>query len=108
MIYARSGNKVLRIEEPQISEFLERGFDIIDEKGSVLKKAVPTDPGVLRKAYIDNTKRIEELEKELADLKKSSKKTVAKETTTVEEEKAEINVEPTESTKPKRTSKKDK
>ena len=105
MIYAQKGNQVSRIEEHQIATLLEQGFNIIDEKGSVLYEAVPTDLAKLKQAFIENRKRIAELEAELATLKKSSsqKKTAPKEEEVVAEEKVEDD-EVVE--KPKRSAKK--
>lgn len=85
MFYAQKGNQVSRIEEFQIAELLEQGFNIIDEKGSVLHEAVPTDLNILKRAFVDNRKRIAELEAEIESLKKSS----AKKATPKVEEKAE-------------------
>lgn len=105
MIYARKGNQVSRIEEHQIAALLEQGFNIIDDKGSVLYEAVPTDLAMLKKAFVENRKRIAELEAEIESLKKSSKKTAPK----AEEEKAveEVVEEKTEEVaKPRRGAKK--
>ena len=78
ILYAQKGNLVSRIEESQINELLNQGYDIIDEKGSVLHKAVPTDPVLLKRAYVDNMRQIEELKKEIEALKAAQKKSVAK------------------------------
>ena len=83
MIYARKGNRISRIEEHQINTLVEQGYDIVDENGAVLQSAVPTDPVLLKKCYVEYKKRIEELEKEVATLRKAvqsqPKKTVTKE-----------------------------
>ena len=108
MFYARRGNQISRIEEHQIAALLEQGFDIVDEKGSVLYEAVPTDLTVLKKAFVENRKRIAELEAEVDTLKKSvTKKTAPKAEKTEEKvETAEEKVEePKEVTKPKRGAK---
>ena len=90
MIYAQKGNQVSRIEEYQVNTLLEQGFNIIDENGKVLHEAVPTDPKLLKKYYLEFKTRIAELEKEVETLKKSAaKKTVAKEEKVESEDVAE-------------------
>ena len=86
MIYAQKGNQVTKIEENQIASLLEQGFNIIDEKGSVLHRAVPTDLLSLKRAYVDNMRRIKELEEEVKSLKAAAQKKATA--------KAEVKAEP--------------
>ena len=87
MFYAKQGNQVCRIEEQQIDALVEQGFDILDDSGKVLRKAVPTDINLLKKYYVELTKQVAELTNELETLKKASsqKKSVAKKEEKVEE-----------------------
>ena len=86
MIYAQKGNRIHKIEEHQIPSLVEQGYDIVDEKGRVLSESVPTDPVVLRTAFIENKKRIEELENEIKALKAQKKAPVKKEETVAVED----------------------
>ena len=85
MAKIRRGNVVLRVsdEADVIKHYLQLGYDLVDESGAVLQKAVPTDLGMLQKAYAEHLQRIAELEDTVAKLtaeltakttKKSSKK----------------------------------
>ena len=105
MIYARKGNHISRIEEPQIQNLVEQGYDIVDENGTVLHRAVPTDLATLKGAYIKHMKQIEELEKEVESLKKSAKKASAKEDK-AEDAQEIVAEEKVEEAKPKRSAKK--
>ena len=97
MIYARKGNQITRIDEPQINALVEQGFDIVDDNGTVLHQAVPTDIVLLKKYYVEQRKRIEELEAEVATLKKAAKKVTVKDDT--------VEVVADEEPKPKRARK---
>ncbi|PEI42587.1 hypothetical protein CN620_09025 [Bacillus pseudomycoides] len=69
-------NKVLNIEKDFLPSYLNDGFDQIDEDGKIIKRAT----GGRNISVAEHNKaldRIEELEKELADLK-TPKKSAAK------------------------------
>lgn len=69
-------NKVLNIEKDFLPSYLNDGFDQIDEDGKIIKRAT----GGRNISVAEHNKvldRIEELEKELADLK-APKKSAAK------------------------------
>lgn len=70
MIYAERGNKVVAIQEEAIPKYVEQGYLIYDENGTVLKETVPTDIPSLKRAYTEHKAKIESLEKENAELKK--------------------------------------
>ena len=66
-MYASKANKVYSITEPEKQRYVDSGFDILDDKGNVIKygkgKTVPYDD------YAKMKKRAEELEAELDSLK---------------------------------------
>lgn len=64
MLYAKKANRIHRIEEHQIKQFVEQGYDIIDETGRVLEESVPTDPVLLKTSYSEQSARIKELQAE--------------------------------------------
>lgn len=68
MIYAEQGNRVKQISEADIQRYVEQGYRIIDEKGTVLQETVPTNSAELRLAYINHKKEIESLKEQIATL----------------------------------------
>ena len=73
MIYAQKGNRVIRIEEHQVKQFVDNGYNIIDQEGRVLRESVPTDPIMLKTAYVEKEKRISELLDENKSLRETVK-----------------------------------
>lgn len=73
-ITVQRANVVLQIAEEQLDYYMNQGFSVIDAEGNVIKSGVPKNVGTLQKAFIDHTKRIEELEKELEALKSKPKR----------------------------------
>lgn len=85
MVRIERGNVVLKVQEHEVQRYLKMGYNVTDDTGRVLKEAIPNDLGTLQKHYIDNKKRIEELEAEVArltaeniHLAKSAKSTTTK------------------------------
>ena len=68
MVRIERGNVVLKVQEHEVQRYLKMGYNVTDDTGKVLKEAIPNDLGTLQKHYIDNKKRIEELEAEVARL----------------------------------------
>lgn len=73
MIYAQKGNRIHRIEEHQIQQHVDNGYDIIDETGRVLRTSVPTDPIMLKTAFVEKEKQIAALLEENKSLKETVK-----------------------------------
>lgn len=74
MIVQRA-NVILQIDDNSAQKYLNLGYNVIDEKGQVLKEAIPSDVGTLRKCYVEHLNKIAELEAKIAKLEsKSSKK----------------------------------
>ena len=69
MIYADKGNKVVQISENEIQRYASQGFVIKDEKGAVLKNAVPNDISSFKQAYDKQLTEIESLQNENNKLK---------------------------------------
>lgn len=68
MTYVKRANVVLEVEDDEIDHYLSLGYSVLDEKGNVVLRAIPTDMGELRKFYVDATAKIEQLEKRIAEL----------------------------------------
>lgn len=66
---AQKQNTVLTIPSHQIDLYYNNGYDIYEDDGTLIKKAVPTDVGSLQIAYIKFQERIKELEAEITSLK---------------------------------------
>lgn len=75
MVTVERGNVVLTIKESEIDRYIDLGYNLVGEHGEVIREAVPTDLGALRKAFIEHTKTIKALEQEIATLKTKSKLT---------------------------------
>lgn len=67
MIVQRA-NVILRIDDDSAQKYLNLGYNVIDEKGKVLKEAIPSDVGTLRKCYVEHLNKIAELEARIAEL----------------------------------------
>lgn len=81
MVKIQRANTVLDIEDEDVERYVNLGYNVIDNKGNILREAIPNDVGVLQMAYIENRRKIEQLEKQikelqvkLQDAKKISKK----------------------------------
>lgn len=62
------GNVVLKVEDFEVQHYLTLGYSLTDDKGNVIKEAMPSNVGVLQEAYIKHTKKIAELEATIAEL----------------------------------------
>ena len=67
-IKVRKGNEVLRVEENLASYYLNKGFNVIEEDGTIIRAALPNDIGTLQTAYIEHLAKIKSLEEEVAKL----------------------------------------
>lgn len=70
MAIVRRRNEVLQIKDNLIDYYVTIGYDVIDEKGTVLKKAVPTDNAQLKAEYSRQRAEIESLKAKITDLEK--------------------------------------
>jgi 23S rRNA maturation mini-RNase III len=85
MVRIERGNVVLKVQEHEVQRYLKLGYNVTDNTGKVLQEALPNDVGTLQKAYVEQKKRIEELETivskltaENTQLAKSAKSTTTK------------------------------
>lgn len=76
LVTVQKANVVMDIKESEVDRYLDLGYDIIDHKGNIIKKSIPTDLNTLRAEYITlmdiNTKLTElnaKLKKEIKELK---------------------------------------
>lgn len=68
MVRIERGNVVLKVQEHEVQRYLMLGYNVTDETGKVLQKAMPNDLGTLQRHYVESEKRIEELEAIVARL----------------------------------------
>lgn len=68
-VTVQRANVILDVPEEWVDRYLDEGYDVIDDKGNVIKKSIPRDLGTLQKAYMDHVRKIEELESEIKELK---------------------------------------
>lgn len=104
MVYAERGNSVYQIADTDIQRYLDLGYDITDGKGTVLKRAVPSDINVLKSAFITNGKRIEELENKIRQLNalvSNLNATIVDKDNMIAELQSKVTSEPKRSRKPK-------
>lgn len=72
MPYVRRANVVLNVEDDSLGYYIDLGYDVLDENGNVVTKAIPNDLGVLRKFYIEATEKIKRLEARIEELENQS------------------------------------
>lgn len=80
-ITIKRANVVLHVDEADINHYLELGYSVIDERGKVIKEAVPTDLKFLQTAYVKQKEEIASLKAEVdkLNLKLAEKKATATE-----------------------------
>ena len=50
-VWVRRGNKMLQITDDAVQRYLTEGYDVVDERGAVIQKAVPRDATTLTLEY---------------------------------------------------------
>lgn len=68
MARVQRANVILQVDDRDISHYLNLGYNLIDDHGTVLKEAIPTNLGVLQAKYLEHLSRIAELEDTVAKL----------------------------------------
>ena len=76
MIRVEKGNVVLHVMDDEMRHYLQLGYNVTDEEGNILQAAVPRDLGTLQQFYVEGTKKIAELEAQIAELKAPKSKPV--------------------------------
>lgn len=69
MATIKRANVVLHVDDADINHYLELGYNVIDEKGKVIKEAVPTDLKFLQTAYMKQKEEIASLKAEVDKLR---------------------------------------
>jgi len=100
MAIVRRSNEILRVNDTLIGHYLDIGYDVIDEKGAVLQKAVPTDNTTLKAEFKKLSDEVNKLREANNVLKRQLLEAEAK--LTEKAEKIEVKEE-----KPKRRRKSD-
>ena len=67
MAIVRRNNEILRVKDDLAKHYLDIGYDVIDEKGTVLQKAVPTDNTTLKAEYVRLSEEVKVLKAKLAE-----------------------------------------
>lgn len=68
-VQVRRANVYLRVPQDEVSRYIAKGYDVVDDKGNVLKASVPNDLGTLQKAFLDKNAEIKSLKAEIGALK---------------------------------------
>ena len=73
-VIVRKGNKVLKVDEQAVEQYLKDGFDEVDEQGKVIKSSPNRNYSAseVEKLREADKARIAELEKQLEKLRKKS------------------------------------
>ena len=81
--YVRHGGKMLLVADEAVQRYLLEGYDVVDERGVVIKKAIPRDTNSLTLEYKRLTaenealkSKVATLEAELASVKANASKPV--------------------------------
>lgn len=69
MATVRRGNVILNIKDSEVERYSDMGYDILGSDGSVVRKAIPSDPNVLKIAYRQHIEEIRKLNEEIQELK---------------------------------------
>lgn len=82
MVRIQRANVVLDIENDDalIQKYLDKGFSVLDEKGNVIKRAMPFEVGALQALVTEQEQKIKELEQKLVELEVKPKRTRTKKT----------------------------
>lgn len=86
MITVKRGNVVLQVADESADKYMGLGYDVIDEKGKVVRACIPNDLGTLQKHFVESNAKIAKLEAEIAELKSPKKETKKAKTEKVEAE----------------------
>lgn len=70
----KRGNVFLTVPTNLVDRYVAKGYDVVDERGNVVKSSEPNDVTSLKLAYEKHVARIKELEAENARLKKELNK----------------------------------
>ena len=69
VVTVKRGGSYLTVHATAVERYLAKGYDVVDENDKVVKSSVPNDVNLLKIAFKEHTKKIQELEAEIAQLK---------------------------------------
>ena len=85
MARVERGNVVLDVKDDVVDHYLILGYNVVDDKGRIIKTALPTNIGTLQAAYVANEAKIVELEAKIKELDAENKSLKSKKTTKTKE-----------------------
>lgn len=70
MVKVQRANVVLSIENDDhtIQRYLDKGYNVLDEKGNVVKRAMPFEVGALQALVTEQEQKIKQLQEKLAKI----------------------------------------
>ena len=68
-VMVKRRNVFLDVPADAVDKYLAKGYDVVDERGNVIKEHVPNDPSALKLAYDKHVAKIAELESEIVKLR---------------------------------------
>lgn len=74
MIIVRRGNVRLRVQDQDKQYYIDQGYDVLNDKGKIIEKALPKDTGQLTKMYLEARAEADKYKQQIEDLKKEIKK----------------------------------
>ena len=69
MTTIRRFNTVLTVNDSEVDYYVNLGYDVIDDKGNVVRKSMSNDVKTLQHELRDSWNEVAKLEKEIAELK---------------------------------------
>lgn len=69
VVTVKRGGSYLTVPATAVERYLAKGYDVVDENDKVVESSVPNDINLLKIAFKEHTKKIQELEAEIAQLK---------------------------------------
>lgn len=69
MVTVKRANVILDVKESEVDRMVDLGYSVIDDKGDVIRQAVPSSVSDLQAAYHQHIAEIAELKAEIEKLK---------------------------------------
>lgn len=67
-VRVKKGGSYLTIPTASIDRYMAKGYDVVDDKGNVLRASIPNDINALRVAYSQHVAEIRELKQHIKEL----------------------------------------
>lgn len=68
MATVRRLNVILDVNDADVEHYMALGYDVVDNRGNIVRATMPTDVATLQKCYREHIQKIEALEKKVAEL----------------------------------------